>query len=86
MVLISYNNNKACTNNSSNDINIWMYKPSLFINAVNEHLLTACLWEMHPYKERKKVVNKKKNKKRKFKAFTILTTKSATAEPWEKEG
>ena len=65
MVLISYNN-KACTNNSSNDINyIWMYKPSLFINAVNEHLLTACLWEMHPYKERKKVVNKKKKEKKK---------------------
>ena len=47
---------------------------AFLLKTVNEHLVAACLWEIHlNYKERK------------FMAFTTLTTKSATAEPWEKE-
>ena len=67
MVLISYNERHALTVVMKS---IHEGKPSLPINTVNEHFNSGCMsLRDAPYKERK------------FMAFTILTTKSATAKP-----
>ena len=70
MVLISYNKRHALTVVMKS---IHEGKPSLPItdsNTVNEHFNSGCMsLRDAPYKERK------------FMAFTILTTKSATAKP-----
>lgn len=69
MVLISYNKRHALTVVMKS---IHEGKPSLpnYSNTVNEHFNSGCMsLRDAPYKERK------------FMAFTILTTKSATAKP-----